>query len=273
MEQMRLGIAGLGVLGCSIALRYRSQYLQAQVIGFDPKSEHLEIARSREAITATADSLETLAAQVDILVLAAPLAYIIQMLDRLSSGSTLPQLIMDVASVKAQVVAAGSKLPAFVGTHPMAGSELTGPRAARAELFVGRPWAYIATDNRDASEQARAFIEMMGANAIAVDAAAHDALVARTSHLPQTLATLLAMQALREPTLGIFGQGLLDMTRLAHSADSVWGDIYAANADAVVHELTQFQQLLAEFSAAIQSGNRDAVRAFFTRANSAVAKL
>jgi prephenate dehydrogenase len=265
-----LGVAGIGILGCSIALRYREVHAEQPVYGFDLNQEHLAFARERGAITDVAASLPELAARADILVLAVPISHIIAMLELLREiprEHIRARLIIDVASVKSAIVAAGARLPGFVGTHPMAGSERSGPEAARADIFRDRPWVYVPNADRITIEAARAFIEEMGARPIGVDAATHDAIVARSSHLPQTLSTLLAVRALREPIRGIFGQGLLDMLRLAGSTDAVWNDIYFSNADAIGDELKSFADALYAIAAAVKSGDRAYISELFAQAN------
>ena len=275
-QKQALGIVGVGLLGCSIALRYREVFPQHAVIGCDADAQHLVLAGQRNAITGTAGELLELARQVQTLVLATPLGHTVEalaVLTRTPLGDASPSLVLDVASVKSVVADAGRGVVHFVATHPMAGSQATGPAAARADLFVHRPWAYVAGDDAGAVTAARAFIEAMGARPVEMDAAEHDVLVARTSHVPQALSTILALHALREPTRGLFGQGLLDMLRLAHSSDAVWNDIYFANSDAVVAELERYEEQLRQFITVIKHGDRQGLRDIFERANQLSAGL
>jgi prephenate dehydrogenase len=273
---MSLGIVGVGLLGCSIALRYREFAPDRRVIGVDADERHLAFALERGAITESARSLVEVAGMVETLVLAVPIREVLRMLALLRDlpvTAARPRLILDVASVKALVVAAGEGLAGFVGTHPMAGLERSGPEAADGALFRGRSWAYVPGLDREAIAAAQAFIEAMGARPVAIDARTHDFIVARTSHLPQTLSTLLAVRALREPVQGLYGQGLLDMLRLAGSSDVVWNEIYFANADAISAELEGYADGLREIATAVKAGDREYLRNLFTRANGESAGL
>ena len=270
MQQKTLGIIGVGLLGCSIALRYRAVYPDHAVIGIDTNSLHLAYAYKHDGLTERVEHLTDLVARVDTLVLATPLASILaalQTLAQLPLAQAGPRLIIDVASVKGEVAAAGLAIPQFIATHPMAGAETSGPQAARADLFMQRPWAYVPTDHAAVSEAALTFIRDMGALPVAISAHEHDLVVARTSHLPQTLSTVLALHALRRPTHGLFGQGLLDMLRLAHSSDAVWNDIYIANRAAIASELQTYIEELQRFAEILQSEDRHALRASFIEAN------
>jgi prephenate dehydrogenase len=91
--------------------------------------------------------------------------------------------------------------------------------------------------------------------------------------LPQTLSTLLAVRALREPVQGLYGRGLLDMLRLAGSSDLVWNEIYFTNAEAIGAELEGFADGLREIAAAVKAGDREYLRDLFARANSEYAGL
>lgn len=270
VRKKALGVVGVGILGCSIALRYRTQFPEGEVFGLDSDAEHLAFAHEQGALTAAVDDLTALARKVDTLVLATPIASIVEMLDALVAmhlGNDGPSLIIDVASVKTVIAAAGAAVPRFVATHPMAGSAAHGPGAARADLFISRAWVFVPSDDLTATADARAFIEMMGALPVEIDAQAHDALVARTSHLPQTISTLLALHVLRDPIRGIYGQGLLDMLRLAQSSDAVWSDIYAENSVAVVDEIEAYAAQLQAFADIVKRGDKQALRHLFERAN------
>jgi prephenate dehydrogenase len=273
---MSRGVVGGGLLGCSIALRCREHSPDLPVIGVDADDRHLTFALECGAITETARGLVEVAGMVETLVLAVPIGEVLRMLALLRDlpvTATRPRLILDVASVKSVVVAAGEGLAGFVGTHPMAGLERSGPEAADGALFQGRSWAYVPGVDREAIVAVRTFIEAMGAHPVAIDARTHDLIVARTSHLPQTLSTLLAVRALREPVQALYGQGLLDMLRLAGSSDVVWNEIYFANAEAISAELEGYADGLREIATAVKAGDREYLRDLFTRANGESAGL
>jgi len=150
-------------------------------------------------------------------------------------------VVTDVASVKSGVLeavtAGGGDLARYVGSHPMAGSERSGPTAARPDLFVGRPW--VLTPGPQSAPAAVAVVRALavdaGATPVDLDAERHDAAVALVSHLPQVVASLVAarLSDADPAALDLAGQGLRDVTRIAASDPAMWTSILAANAGAV----------------------------------------
>ncbi|KGM08798.1 prephenate dehydrogenase, partial [Cellulomonas carbonis] len=155
-------------------------------------------------------------------------------------------VVTDVASVKGAVLdglrRSGADLSRYVGSHPMAGSERSGPTAARPDLFTGRPWVVVGSG--ESTPQAvlavRDLANDVGATPVMLDARAHDAAVAMVSHVPQVAASLVAARlGHAEPgALDLAGQGLRDVTRIAASDPALWTSILAANAPAVLPVLT-----------------------------------
>src|SRR6478672_1796560 len=159
-------------------------------------------------------------------------------------------VVTDVGSVKSEPLArlhkAGAAgLERYVGSHPMAGSERSGPLAATAALFDGRPWA--VTPHTHSSPEAVALVETLarlcGAEPVRLSPVEHDRAVARTSHLPHLLAVLTAGQlADAQPEhLSLSGQGVRDVTRIAAGDPEMWGQIIRANQAAVSEILRDVQ--------------------------------
>lgn len=149
-------------------------------------------------------------------------------------------VVTDVGSVKGEPLAAlaasvgADRLGRYVGGHPMAGSELSGPWAASAELFQGRAWA--VTPHPGSRPEAVAAVTSLaratGAAVVTMSPADHDVAVARVSHLPHLLSVLAAAQLGGAPPehLALAGQGLRDVTRVAGGDPALWGQILTANA-------------------------------------------
>jgi prephenate dehydrogenase len=159
-------------------------------------------------------------------------------------------VVTDVASVKEHVLealrATGADLTRYVGSHPMAGRERTGPAAALPDLFAGRPWVIVDHDDQAGAPHADAVLAVrnlavdLGAVPVTMDAATHDRAVATVSHLPQLVSSLVAARLRDAPpeALELAGQGLRDVTRIAASDPQLWTSILAANAAAVHAELS-----------------------------------
>ncbi|MDQ0864303.1 prephenate dehydrogenase [Arthrobacter globiformis] len=153
--------------------------------------------------------------------------------------------VVDIASVKAAILhdlrTRGADLSRYVGTHPMAGREKSGPVAARGELFTSMPWVVCPTEESSAGavQAARALATDLGAVVSQFTAEEHDGAVALVSHLPQVMSSLLATRLQDTPlnALSLAGNGLRDTTRIAASDPTMWVQILGANAGKVVEIL------------------------------------
>jgi|GEM_PF-2259396 len=208
-----IGILGTGLIGSSIGLRSRAR--GDRVLGWDRAPDSAAQALARGALDAVAADETALVAEADVIVLATPLAATLASLERLASRPPRASLIIDVASVKGPVHSAGARIEAFVATHPIAGSERSGPVAARADLFEGHAWTYDPDATPSATERARTFIAAMGSRPVPIPSALHDRIAALTSHLPQLLAVALAGRLAAR----LEQDGVLELLRNGHPVD------------------------------------------------------
>jgi prephenate dehydrogenase len=244
-------VIGAGLLGTSIGLAVRAAGLPVWLSDANP--EHL-----RTAISLGAGELRPAEAAAQLVVVAVPPLSIAEVvLDALATGA----VVTDIGSVKALPLeqvsdqAPESDLARYVGSHPMAGSERSGPLAASAALFDGRPWA--VTPHVHADPQAVALVEALvrlcGATPVRLSPVEHDVAVARTSHLPHLLAVLAAAQltdAVPEH-LSLSGQGVRDVTRVAGGDPELYGQIIRANRASVGDLLRVVRRQLDELIAAV----------------------
>ncbi|KQS97357.1 prephenate dehydrogenase [Cellulomonas sp. Leaf395] len=227
-------IVGTGLLGTSVGLALTTHGVD--VVLHDPSRTALALARDVGAGRPAGpdDSAPAL------IVVAAPPDVTADVV-RAELEAYPDAVVTDVASVKgyvlAELKAAGADLTRYVGSHPMAGRERSGPAAAVPDLFLGRPW--VITDSGasdpDAVLAVRSLAVDLGAVPVTMDADAHDAAVAAVSHVPQVAASLVAarLRGADDAALVLAGQGLRDVTRLAASDPALWTSILAANAAAV----------------------------------------
>jgi prephenate dehydrogenase len=252
-------IAGLGLIGGSIALGLRERWPSTRIVGVDRAAVQTH-AQSSGAIDRGAATLAE-AGQADLIVLAAPVRENIRLLEEAVSAARPQTLITDVGGTKRDIVAAAGKLSGhdvFVGGHPIGGGERGGFGFARPDLFVGRPWIFTPTHESSADAVDRLFHLARGLGAVPtpVDAARHDLIMAYLSHLPQLTATALmhvAGQGASAEHLQLSGRGLLDTTRLASSPANVWRDICAANADLIGQALDELIAALTALRADLSS--------------------
>src|SRR5690349_13907251 len=217
MRMQRVTIVGTGLIGGSLALALKRAFPELQVAGVD-KPEVLERARRLHII----DSIEPRPSE--LIVLATPVGNILKLLDQFATETTL---VTDVGSTKAAICNTAERLGVpFVGGHPMAGLEHSGPDAANADLFQNAPYFLCRTKStpEGAIERMREIAEAVGAIPQVISPDDHDRLVAQISHLPQIISTALADQTAAHATVA--GPGLRSMTRLAASPFHVWHDIF-----------------------------------------------
>ena len=252
-------IVGAGLLGTSIALALRRAGLE--VLLSDVSPEHLRTASGlgagRPRVDGDRPQLVVVAVPPDLL---APV--IAEALERTAEDPGA--VVTDVGSVKTAPLTALAGTPGlgrYVGSHPMAGSERSGPLAASAALFDGRPWA--VTPHPEADPAGVAVVEelarLCGAVVVRLTPEEHDRAVARISHVPHLLAALVAGRLADAPAdhLALSGQGVRDVTRVAAGSPSLYGQIVSGNAAAVGELLVQVRADLDRLIDAVSGGDRE----------------
>lgn len=241
----RLGIAGLGLMGGSVALAARAAWPAVTIVGCD-RPVAAAAARERGCVDDVVTDPRALA-DADLVVLAVPLDAMAETMATLADAVKARRTIVtDVGSIKQPIMQAAAQagLRAFVGGHPMAGSERGGLDQARADLFGGRPWLLVRGDAPDdVAARVEQFAAALGGDPRWMEASAHDRAVAYVSHLPQMLAVALMNTAearIGDDRLTAGGRAFDEMTRLASSPPDMWEQIFAANAEFVAEALAEF---------------------------------
>ncbi|MGH2821273.1 MAG: prephenate dehydrogenase/arogenate dehydrogenase family protein [Actinomycetota bacterium] len=273
----RIAVVGTGLIGGSIGLAARAGDATLEVVGFDPDPQVLEHAVAVGALSTRATTATDAAADADLVVLCMPVDRIPSVLTELRAAVGDGAVITDVGSAKASIVALGEATfgDRFVGGHPMAGSERHGIEAAHQGLFEDAWW--ILTPTHQTSSRAYSVVSdlvaRLGAKTVAVDPAAHDALVARLSHVPQLVASALVEMAVaagdREALLGLAAGGFRDVTRIAASNPDLWVAIVRSNRGAVLEALGALGDQLTGVSGMISESRWDALRVWLDRSRSA----
>lgn len=248
-----VGVIGTGLVGGSIAAGLTDAGWD--VIGYDPDHDTIDIALERGFVGISVDSVDgILNAPPDIIIVAAPPKATIEVLSNLDTSVA----VMDVAGIKASVIDAALHLEQFVGTHPMAGRESSGPSAASPALFRGATWVVIEDAPQEATARAVEVIETLGANPVFMSAAEHDNAVASISHLPQILAAGLLASARETPVaLELAAGSFRDLTRVAASEPIPWVEILKANEAAVLKAVDGLRAQLDSVESAIRSNDDD----------------
>lgn len=261
-------VVGAGLLGTSIGLALRRR--GTQVLLRDVSPQNVEIATS---VGAGMDAAAAGDVAVQLVIVAVPPDHLAHEI-AVALEST-DAVVTDVGSVKGRPLREASaqvksdRLARYVGSHPMAGSERSGPFAASASLFDGRPWA--VAPHRGSAPEATALVTALaracGATPVSMTPDEHDAAVARTSHLPHLLAALAAGRLTDAPAdhLALSGQGLRDVTRIAAGDPALWQQIIAGNAEAVAALLDDVRADLDELLDAVRTDSRQRVAALLSR--------
>jgi prephenate dehydrogenase len=246
-------VVGAGLLGASIGLACRRAGLTVYLSDIRP--DHVRTASGLGAGTAYDGQ------PAQLVVVAVPPDHLAE---EITAALAWGSVVTDVGSVKSQPLReVTGDVSRYVGGHPMAGSERSGPLAASAALFDGRPWAVTphAGADPEAVELVTALAELCGAVPVRLTPDEHDRAVARTSHLPHLLAALVAGRLAEGPAehLALSGQGVRDVTRIAAGDPAMWQQIVSANADAVLELLGEVRGELDVLIRAVGDGSRDEV--------------
>jgi len=260
----RFAVLGLGLIGCSIGLALRKAHPEAVVLGYDLSRDATARSLALSAVSYATESPQMACADAEMVFVAVPHAAMRRTLTAVRAAAPPNCIVTDACGTKRDVVQIGTALlgPRFVGGHPMAGSERSGPGAASATLFVDAPW--ILTPTCQTSDKAVAVLQgvlqKFGARLCTLSPVEHDRLVAFLSHLPHALAYSLAATTFAElgrPAVRLAGGSFRDMTRVARSSPDVWAELLLANRDYTACALEVIIQRLAAARDALRSGHRE----------------
>lgn len=259
----RVAIIGIGVIGGSLGLAWKERLPGLHVTGHD-SPDALRRAIQRGVIMHASSSLREAVCNADAVFLAVPLSAMAPVMKSIAPHLKPDAFVTDVGSVKQPVIAHANRvLPAntcFIGGHPMTGSERSGLDGADAFLFENALYILCPDGMEDTSHCSAltGLVEGTGARVLMMDAAEHDRIVARVSHLPQLLATTLVNIAadqnqLNPITLKLAAGGFRDMTRIASSSFKMWSAVLEANRtevdqalDSMIHALNNIRKQLGE---------------------------
>jgi prephenate dehydrogenase len=269
---MKVAVLGVGLIGGSIGLAARER-LGCDVVGWGPNRPTVDRAVALEAVDRPASTIEEACAEADVVFCAAPVGTLPELAAAALEASGPETVVTDAGSTKRELVVALGDDERFIGGHPLAGAETAGVANARADLFDGARWYLTPTERASGVlyDRLQRIVSGLGARPQAIDAGAHDRLMATVSHLPHVLANVVAAQAAAELTrdserLPEVGPSFRDATRVAGSNPSIWADIYAANSEAIAAAIDDAIARLAEARELIRSGEPKAAAAWHAAA-------
>ena len=270
----RLGLVGLGLLGGSVAKAARAQGLADEIVAVGRDRARLEPALRDGAIDRASTDLAEGVRDVDFCLLATPVATLSALLPDVWRALPSDAVLTDVGSTKAVIVETAERLAAgrplaFVGSHPMAGSEQAGYRVSRADLFRGATVIITPTERSDshAVKRVGAFWEALGGRLVTLDPATHDRATAAISHLPHLVADALVDAVVRmDPRFfEVAGRGFKDTTRIAASDPRMWREIFQENRAGLAEALAAFRAALDELERLIAAGDAAAIEGALDR--------
>lgn len=277
MRWRKVTLIGVGLLGGSLGMALRKHSMAGEVCGYVRRETSIDECERAGAVDRATTDLGSAVDNAEIIVLCTPLLQMGELSREIAPRVRQETLVTDVGSVKGAVVAELEPLFArfgatFVGSHPMAGSEKMGVSAARVDLF--RDATCVVTPTRNSPPQQVAVTEALwkavGGRVQKLSPELHDALVARSSHIPHVLAAQLARLVL-DPANGpeqgsLCATGFRDSTRIASGSPEMWRDIVMMNGEQVLAALDQFHAELSRFKVLIEKRDASGIEDYFREA-------
>ena len=264
-------IVGVGLLGGSTALALKAYDPRIRVAGVGRRQSSLDEALNTGAIDTAHLDVGQAVADTDLVVLATPVRAFEEHLRAIKPVLHRGTIITDVGSTKAGVVRMARRVlgadGAFVGSHPMAGSEAKGVAFARADLFFGATCILtpIAQTPARVVTRAETLWRMLGMQTVRMTPWAHDRALARVSHLPHALAALL-MTLPSDADLDVSATGFRDATRLASGDPEMWRDIFVTNRKAVLAAIGKLGKSIDLLRDLLERGDAAGIERFLAKA-------
>jgi prephenate dehydrogenase len=265
-------IIGPGLLGTSIALGIKQRGFTGRITALCRTIETLKKAYGTGAYDTVTDNSQQAIQEATLAVITVPLSGFRSVFTQIAEYGSPGLIVTDAGSTKASVIADAkaclNDLTRVIGSHPMAGSEQSGPQAGNADLFVGKPCILTLgeSDDADAVALVRCLWQTLGMSILEMSPQEHDEKVAVVSHLPHLAAVMLVQSSEALGGLELASTGYRDTTRLASSNPPMRTDILMANRESVDQALEVFAARIAEMRLALQAGDEQGILEALTRA-------
>ncbi len=271
-----IAIIGLGLIGGSLALALNKFIPAVKIMGYDRDKNNLNYVLHNKIIDSklTNNNIKN----IDILFIAVPVKSVHTVLKEYYSLLELEKtLVTDMGSTKYYIhKKINSLFPdlKYIGGHPLAGKEVSGPRGAEADLFVGKKYILIKQTKNNKIKKVSMLTDILkkiGCNVIFMSPQEHDSFLAFSSHLPQVLSTSLMLKLLdfekENPEItNMIGTGFLDMTRIAASDPQMWVDIFLTNKKNIINNIDKYIKVLKTFKEHIDNDNKEEILNVMTKA-------
>lgn len=273
---MKVGIIGLGLIGGSMGLALKECGYASLVMGYDQLEEHMEVALQKGIIDERCDNLEDLVGKSEIVILAVPVQVIVKILPKVLDIVD-QQMVIDVGSTKHDMVESvkgHSRRSRYLPTHPMAGTEYSGPQAALQRLFEGKVCVFCDVEDSDAEvvEEIKGMYERVGMDVVEYHSAEHDVHTAYVSHISHISSIALALTVLEKEKnenriFELASGGFSSTVRLAKSNPDTWIPIFEQNRDNVLDVLDEHINVISQFRTMLIKKDFERFHALMERAN------
>jgi prephenate dehydrogenase len=275
MERKRISIVGVGLIGGSLAIQLHEKKLSARLIGVDADTDHAQKALELELVDEML-SVDEAIATAEVIILAIPVDSIVEMLPAVLDKID-QQIVIDLGSTKQQLIAAVKNHPKrgrYVASHPMWGTEYSGPQAAVRGAFENKAVIICNADESDADalEWTKNMYRKIGMHLLEMDAVSHDLHAAYVSHISHITSFALANTVLEkereeDAIFELASAGFESTVRLAKSNPSMWVPIFMQNRENVLDVLKEHIAQLSRFKESIEQNDDEYLEKLIKEAN------
>ncbi len=283
-EFKKISIIGLGLIGTSILHAIKAKQIEGvTTFAYDVNSKHRDIVSEMKIATYVCDEIHNAVKEADLVILAVPVGSMKTVAISIASSLKENAIVTDTGSTKSSVINDVNpyipKSVNFIPSHPLAGTEYSGPQSGFSSLFENRYWLIICNKETDNTKKLAKFFKNFGAIVETVSAEYHDKILAITSHLPHLIAYTIVGTAsdleadLKNDVIKFSASGFRDFTRIAASDPIMWRDVFLNNSEAVLEMLQRFNEDLSDLQKAIRKKQGQKLHSFFSRTRSIRKKI
>ena len=280
----KISVIGLGLIGTSILHAINAKEDKDIVtLAYDINPDHRDIVLKMNIASFVYSKIEDAIKDADLIILSIPVGSMSDVAKLIAPFLKKHAIITDTGSTKQSVIKDVSpNLPNnvyFIPSHPLAGTEYSGPKSGFSTLFENRYWLIISDKETKQTKQLRSFFIKLGSLVETINMNYHDRILAITSHLPHLIAYTIVGTAsdletdLKNDVIKFSASGFRDFTRIASSDPIMWRDIFIHNSDAVLEMLQRFNEDLSDLQKAIRKKDGEKLHSFFSRTRSIRKKI
>ena len=279
-----ISIIGLGLIGTSILHAIMANKdKEVTTFAYDINPKHRNTVSDMKIATFVCDNIYDAISEADLVILSIPVGSMKTVASLISSSLKDGAVVTDTGSTKSSVINDVypfiPKNVFFIPSHPLAGTEYSGPKSGFSSLFENRYWLIISNKQTDQTKRLANFFSNLGSIVETVSAEYHDKILAITSHLPHLIAYTIVGTAsdleadLKNDVIKFSASGFRDFTRIAASDPIMWRDIFLNNSEAVLEMLQRFNEDLSDLQKAIRKKEGEKLHTFFSRTRSIRKKI